>query len=97
MSRHSYDDDGHEKAIASIKLCAFDANDLTHLRLDIVCLMCGVTEKFHSVRDVGNTKQQRKHCDKHCTGACCYNGSIFLPGMINDESNQHTTSDDRSE
>ena len=47
FSRHSYDDDGHEKAIAiSIKLCTFDANDLTLLRLDIVRLMCGVTENF---------------------------------------------------
>ena len=41
FSRHSYDDDGHEKAIASIELCTFDANDLTLLRLDIVRLMCG--------------------------------------------------------
>ena len=59
--------------------------------------MCGVTEKLHSVRDVGNTKQQRKHCNKHCTGTCCNNGSIFLPGVINDEYNRHTTSDDRSD
>ena len=97
FSRHSYDDDGHEKAIASIKLCTFDANDLTLLRLDIVRLMCGVTEKFHSVRDVANTKEQRKYCDKLCKGACCDNGSIFLPGMTNNESNQHTTSDGRSD
>ena len=97
FSRHSYDDDGHEKAIASIKLCTFDANDLTLLRLDIVRLMCGVTEKFHSVRDVTNTKEQRKYCDKLCKGACCDNGSIFLPGMTNNESNQHTTSDGRSD
>ena len=52
FSRHSYDGDGHEKAIASIKLCTFDANDQTLLRLDIVRLMCGVTKKNHSVRDV---------------------------------------------
>ena len=97
FSRHSYDDDGHEKAIASIKSCTFDANDLTLLRLDIVRLMCGVTEKFHSVRDVTNTKEQRKYCDKLCKGACCDNGSIFLPGMTNNESYQHTTSDGRSD
>ena len=59
FSRHSYDDDGHEKAIASIELCTFDANDLILLRLDIVRLMCGVTEKFHSVRDVANTRNNR--------------------------------------
>jgi len=46
FSRHSYDNDGHEKAIASIELCTFDATDLTLLRLDIVCLMCGVTKNF---------------------------------------------------
>ena len=97
FSRHSYDDDGHEKAIASIELCAFDANDLSHLRLDIVHMMCGVTKKIHSVRDVGKTRRQRKDCGMYCTGVCCENGSLFLPGMMNDESNRHTTSDDRSD
>ncbi len=44
FSRHSYDDDGHKKAIAIIELCTFDANDLTLTRLDIVRLMCGETK-----------------------------------------------------
>ena len=47
-----------------------DVNDLSHLRLDVVRLMCGVTEKIHSLRDVGKARQYRKDCDMHCTGAC---------------------------
>jgi len=97
FSRESYDNDGHEKAIATIDLCAFDGDGLIRLRLDVVRLMCGVTEKFHTVRDNRKPRSSGNGCDSQCTQACCTNDRIFLPGIGNKDPCGRSTEDDASE
>ena len=82
FSRESFDRDGHEKAIADNEICSFDADDLIRLWLDVVRLMCGVTEKFHSVRNLQKSKQQRKRCGLQCRDACCTDGRIFYQVLV---------------
>ena len=64
LNNRSFDDDGHENALGKKGLSSVSNDAVHHFRLDFLKLICEVTCKFHTVKNVSSRKNNQ--CGYNC-------------------------------
>ena len=66
LNNRSFDDDGHENALGKKGLSSVSNDAVHHFRLDFLKLICEVTCKFHTVKNVSSQKNNQCGCNAEC-------------------------------
>lgn len=66
LNNRSFDDDGHENALGKNGSSSVSNDAMHRFRLDFLKLICEVTCKFHTVKNVSSRKNNQCGCNAEC-------------------------------